>query len=143
MQVFDKFFFFFFRCKCIIMGILSYQRKFIQVFIFRWITIGFAYLCTHFFFLKRKADQEFIFFLIDPNIRVYCYIFAFFLFIFVFFIIYFVLYRRVRSYNFFLLQEFVQIFWIFFIIVYVFFWSYIFIDIDLKKTFFWISASFY
>ena len=90
----DKFFFIFFICKLIIVSILSYKRKFVPIIVFICSARIFSYLCTHFFFIKRKADQDFIFFLIDPNTRVYCYMFAFFLFRFAFFIIYFFMHIR-------------------------------------------------
>lgn len=132
----DKFFFIFFISKLVIVSILSYKRKSVSIIVFICSARIFSYLCTHFFFIKRKADQDFIFFLIDPNTRVYCYMFSFFLFRFAFFIIYFFIHIRTHWYSFFLFQEIIQISSRFVIFVYIFFWSYRFTDIDLKKTFF-------
>lgn len=97
---------------------------------------SFAYLSTHFFFLKRKADQDYSYFLIDPNIRVYCYIFAFFFFIIFYRFFYGFFFANLFFYKIFSKHEFEFLFFFFFLIFYRFFWSYIFLDTDIKKAFF-------
>lgn len=111
------------------------ERKPILFLTFFGANVRLSYLFTQFLFLKRKVNQDFQFFLIDPNVRVYCYRISFFAAFFSFSCFHFLLFGLTRRGGFLLVEESRHLCLFSIRSVFRLMWAYAFVDRDLSKTF--------